>query len=247
MPKGRRTRLFNFLAAVCLGLSVVSLGWIVSIAINPYGRLNPFPPGRPSRQPTPIAAMTVTATATVMATVQHESTPAATPTDTTTMTVPPSPTLAVPMEPTQEANSTPLPTIEVSPSPTPTLTPRPSPTRSPFTYTAIITLQVHPVQVCDWMGIAGTVTDLQGRPALGAFVRVWGLGNLDQTVVVGANPIYGPSGWEVRLARAQLVGSWNVQLVASPEAKTTLSDVYTISMPGDCKRNLALVSLQQNH
>jgi hypothetical protein len=182
-----------------------------------------------------------------MPTAQYESTLTETPTDTTTATV--APTLTTFIEPTQEASSTPLPTIEASPSPTPTLTPRPSPTRSPFTYTAVITLQVHPVQVCDWMGIAGTVTDLQGRPALGAFVRVWGLGDFDQTVAVGANPIYGPSGWEVRLARAQLVGSWNVQLKLSPEAtrSAVLSDVYTIAMPGDCKRNLALVSFQQNH
>jgi hypothetical protein len=97
------------------------------------------------------------------------------------------------------------------------------------------------------MGIAGTATDLNGRHALGAFVHVWGLGNFDQTVAIGSNPVYGPSGWEVRLARAQIVGSWNVQLVTSPETKTPLSDGYTISMPGDCKRNLALVSFQQNH
>jgi hypothetical protein len=97
------------------------------------------------------------------------------------------------------------------------------------------------------MGIAGTVTDLQGRPALGAFVHVRGLGNVDQVVAAGANPVYGPSGWEVRLTRAQIVGSWNVQLVASPDEKFPLSDIYTVSMPGDCKRNLALVRFQQNH
>jgi hypothetical protein len=97
------------------------------------------------------------------------------------------------------------------------------------------------------MGLAGTVTDLEGKPALGAFVHVWGLGNVDQTVAAGANPSYGPSGWELGLARAQIVGNWQVQLVASPETKVPLSDAYTISMPGDCKRNLALIRFQQNH
>ena len=149
------------------------------------------------------------------------------------------------------ATDTPTPTVTVVPAPLPTVTlaptPVPSPTRSVFTYTAVITLQVHPVQVCDWMGVAGSVVDLQGKPALGAFVRVWGLGNVDQVVAVGANPVYGSSGWEVRLARSQIVGNWNVQLVASSDAKIPLSDVYTISMPGDCKRNLALVRFQQNH
>jgi hypothetical protein len=97
------------------------------------------------------------------------------------------------------------------------------------------------------MGVAGTVTDLQGKPVLGMFVHVWGLGNVEQVVAAGANPIYGPSGWEARLARGQIVGNWNVQLVKSPDAQTPLSDVYTISMPGDCKRNLALVRFEQNH
>jgi hypothetical protein len=97
------------------------------------------------------------------------------------------------------------------------------------------------------MGVAGTVMNLQGKPALDAFVHVWGLGNVDQIVAAGDSPNYGASGWEVRLARAQIVGAWSVQLVASPVNKIPLSDVYTISMPGDCKRNLARVNFQQNH
>lgn len=44
MPRGCRARLFNFLSVVFLGLSVVTLGWVVEIAANPYGRLNPLPP-----------------------------------------------------------------------------------------------------------------------------------------------------------------------------------------------------------
>jgi hypothetical protein len=78
-------------------------------------------------------------------------------------------------------------------------------------------------------------------------VHVWGLGNVDQIVAAGDSPNYGASGWEVRLARAQIVGAWSVQLIASPETRIPLSDVYAISMPGDCKKNLARVSFQQNH
>ena len=103
------------------------------------------------------------------------------------------------------------------------------------------------MQVCDWMGVGGTVTDLQGKAALSSYVHVWGLDNVDQVVAVGGSANYGPSGWELRLARAQLVGNWTVQLVASPDTKLPLSTAYTISMPGDCKRNLALVRFQQNH
>jgi len=97
------------------------------------------------------------------------------------------------------------------------------------------------------MGVAGTVTDLQGKLTPGTFVHVWGLGNVDQIVAAGDSSNYGASGWEVRLARAQIVGAWMVQLIASPASRIPLSDVYTISMPGDCKKNLARVSFQQNH
>jgi len=96
------------------------------------------------------------------------------------------------------------------------------------------------------MGVAGTVTDLEGRPVLGTFVHVWGLNNVDQIVAAGEHPSYGPSGWEVRMARAQIVGDWKVQLIASPDTRVPLSEVYTISMPGDCKKNLALIRFQKN-
>jgi hypothetical protein len=242
MPHGRQARLFNFLAVVFLGLSILSLGWEVNIAMSPYGRLNPFPP------PTPVAAVifpTVVpnaATATPMVEPTAASTPALTGTPTET-SAPPTSTATVTAEATIPLTATPT----LSPTLLPTVTPSPSPTRSAFTYTASITYQVHPVQVCDWMGVGGTVTDLQGKAALGSYVHVWGLDNVDQVVAVGGSANYGPSGWELRLARVQLVGNWTVQLVASPDTKLPLSTAYTISMPGDCKRNLALVRFQQNH
>jgi len=235
MPTGRRAKLFNVLAAVCLGLSAVSVGWVISVTLNPYGWFNPFPPMANALEPAgPLDLVT--------ATIAPSGTP--------TSALPPTPErspIATAIEKTLEASSTPLPTATLSPTPYSSATPKPTPTRSVFTYTAVITLQVHPVQLCDWMGVAGVVTDLQGKPVLGAFVRVQGTGNVDQVVAVGANPIYGASGWEVRLARAQIVGNWNVQLVSSPEAASPISDVYTVPMPGDCKKNLAFVRFEQNH
>jgi hypothetical protein len=237
--------LFNFLAVVFLGLSILSLGWEVNIAMSPYGRLNPFPP------PTPVAAVIFPTVVPNAATATPMVEPSAAPssptpvlTETPTETgAPPTSTATVTAEVAIPLTATPT----LSPTLLPTVTPSPSPTRSAFTYTASITYQVHPVQVCDWMGVGGTVTDLQGKAALGSYVHVWGLDNVDQVVAVGGSANYGPSGWELRLARAQLVGNWTVQLVASPDTKLPLSTAYTISMPGDCKRNLALVRFQQNH
>jgi hypothetical protein len=257
--------LFNFLAVVFLGLSVISIGWVVQVALNPYGRLNPFPPSKGDFQlPTSVAIVappTVTATPTL-----EPETPApfATATSSDASLPAPSPN---PFNGLSEATQTQIPFGEqatqtltshnpfgrptvapsASPTPLPSVTPTPSPTRSVFTYTASMTYQVHPVQLCDWMGVAGTVTDLQGRPSPGAFVHIWGLGGVDQIVAAGENPSYGPSGWEVRLARAQIVGYWTVQLVASPGTKVPLSESYTVSMAGDCRKNLALVQFQQNH
>lgn len=244
MPKGCGARLFNFLAVVFLGLSGLGVGWVVEIALNPYGRLNPFPPPPPVGEAavpggSPLALARATPAPPQVATAPQFVTAAS---DL------PSPTWTV----TPADLETPMPFITITPSPSATTraqtaTPRPSPTRSVFTYTAAIGYQVHPVQLCDWMGAAGTVVDLEGRHVTGAFVHIWGLGGVDELVAVGANPRYGASGWELRLGRAQIVGNWNVQLVALPDKQMTLSDIYTISMPGDCDRNLALVRFQQNH
>lgn len=242
MPKGCGARLFNFLSVVFLGLSGIGLGWVVEIAVNPYGWLNPFPPPTPLAEvavpgETPLSGLSPLANATLPSplavTVVNDQ-------PTRTWTVTPADT------------ETPIPLLSVTPSPssTPwlqTATPRPSPTRSVFTFTAGIGYQVHPVQLCDWMGVAGTVMDLEGQHVAGAFVHIWGLGGVDEVVAVGTNPRYGASGWELRLGRAQIVGNWTVQLVASPDKQMPLSETYTISMPGDCDRNLALVRFQQNH
>jgi hypothetical protein len=242
MPHGRQASLFNLLAVVFLGLSALSLGWVVDVALDPYGRLNPFPP--PALYPTSVSAATsATMTPSVEPTAtQSTPTPALTETPTET-SVPPTPAATATAEATAQLTATPT----FSPTLLPTVTPAPSPTRSALTYTASITYLVHPVEVCDWMGVGGTVTDLSGKAALGSYVHIWGLDNIDQVVAVGGNTNYGPSGWELRLARGQIVGNWSVQLVASPETKLPLSAAYTISMPGDCKRNLALVRFQQNH
>ena len=256
MRCGCQARVLNFLATVFLALSVMSLAWEVVIAVNPYGPLNPFPPtplagSRNIEQHTPVVLMPTANTGepTTPTTESGTNTPApsldATPTSTNTPA--PSPTLGGQGESRPPALQTLTPTVALTPTATASATPRPSPTRSVFTYTASIMYQVHPVQVCDWMGVAGTVTDLQGKPKLGAFVHVWGLGNIDQILAAGDSPNYSASGWEVRLARAQIIGAWSVQLIASPETRIPLSDVYTISMPGDCKKNLARVSFQQNH
>lgn len=242
MPKGCRARLFNFLAVVFLGLSGIGLGWVVEIALNPYGWLNPFPP------PTPVAEAAIPGETPLPGPSPLASATLPPPQAVTVVNDQPSPTWTVTSADTETL--VPVLTVTPSPSPTPwlqTATPRPSPTRSVFTFTAGIGYQVHPVQLCDWMGVAGTVVDLDGRHVTGAFVHIWGLGGVDELVAVGANPRYGASGWELRLGRAQIVGSWNVQLVASPDKQMPLSDIYTISMPGDCDRNLALVRFQQNH
>jgi len=257
MRSGCQARALNLLAVLFLALSAISLGWVVVIAVNPYGPLNPFPPGQAvgpkGLEPSTPVALISSATSTQeretptleASTDMPTPSPDATPTDTNTPA--PSETRGGQSESTPPAIQTSTPTVALTPTATASATPSPSPTRSVFTYTASLTYQIHPVQVCDWMGVAGIVTDLRNKPALGAFVHVWGLGGVDQVVAAGEDPNYGASGWEVRLARAQIVGAWNAQLIASPETKLPLSDVYTISMPGDCKKNLARVSFQQNH
>ncbi len=100
---------------------------------------------------------------------------------------------------------------------------------------------------CDWTGIAGTVTDLRGNAAKGYVIQVTGSDRVTHQVAAGANPDYGPGGWEIRLGGRQYTGAWQVQLYAASDLKNPVSEAYEFYMQGLCQRNLAFTRFQQNH
>jgi hypothetical protein len=95
---------------------------------------------------------------------------------------------------------------------------------------------------CGWLGIAGEVLDLNRNPVpLDSYrVHVWGSG-IDERVVVGGAPSYGPSGWEQFVFDSPVMRDYNVQL-ESPNG-TAVSQIYRVQTRPNCNENLCKSTL----
>lgn len=231
-------RLWDTAAIGMLVLTLITLAYTILVGLDPASPLNAFPP------PTTVMIMMIPSAT--------QGTPPA------SSTIPvepgshtPSPSVTPALAPTLSRKPTstrPLTTTNASPTrqiTTPTKTP--SPTRAPFTFTALVNYQVHPVLTCEWTGLAGTIVDLKGEAVRGYVVCVTGADGLSQQVAVSTSPDYGPGGWEVRLGGRGAKGTWQVQLYKAADLETPFSASYEIVLPGECQKNLAFVRFQQNH
>ncbi len=216
---------------------------LASVALLPT-----FPPtasatARPTETPTETPTGNIPATNTPL---PRMNTPTPVPINTLqpTLTLSPSATLP-PATPTK--TPTPTPTDTATPGPSPTVTT----TRSPFPFTKD---QASPQYLqnyannagCDWMGIAGIVLDLNGNPVPNGEYRVhvWDSG-IDERVVVGSAPAYGPSGYEQFLYNQPRFQEHNVQLETI--SGTAVSQVYRIQTRTSCNQNLIRFDFIQNH
>ena len=75
-------------------------------------------------------------------------------------------------------------------------------------------------------------------------VHVWGSG-IDERVVVGGAPGYGPSGWEQFVFDSPVMRDYNVQL-ESPNG-TAVSQIYRVQTRPNCNENLLQINFVQNH
>lgn len=179
------------------------------------------------------------------------SLPTVTPLPLTTLkpSVTPSP---LPIFPTKTPTPTATPTNTNTPTATPLgPTPTPSPTRSAFPFTKTdnspFYLQNHANNAgCGWLGLAGEVLDLARNPVtVGSYrVHVWG-GGIDERVIVGGAPNYGPSGWEQFVFDSPVMRDYNVQL-ESPNG-TAVSQIYRVQTRPNCTENLLQINFVQNH
>lgn len=231
---GQRDRVVNLLSLLTLGLTGVMLLCYIFIAINPYSRLNPFPPRAQQ-----IIVATETPAPTPSRTLPATWTPTATPT--VTPTPPPSftPTVTSTPEPTREP-PTPVP---------PTLTPSPTPrvTRSPYPFTYELRYET-PYYGCAWTGVAGTVMDIDGNHLMGYPIHVWG-GGIDVVIYSGDKQLYGDSGWEQFFNSAPMAvsGVFRVQIHAKTGNHAPISQEIALDYPGYCSSALAHIVFTKNH
>lgn len=237
---GQRDRIFNVLSLTMLALTGLTFLCYLSIAINPFLPLNPFPPERADaleaeEQPR------VTPTGAPVATWTPTSTP------TTTPTPPPSftPTITPTPEPTSPPATAipPTPTFTVTPAP---VTPRATRSPHPFSYEIVYET---PYYGCSWMGVAGTVEDLDGNPLVGYPIHIWG-GGIDTVVAAGSKQLYGDAGWEQFFTNqpSEVQGVFRVQIHAKDDPNhPPISEEIVLDFSGYCSQSLARIVFIKNH
>lgn len=114
--------------------------------------------------------------------------------------------------------------------------------------TAIDAVVLYPERGCNWLGVGGQVTDLQGRPVTGITVQLGGNlegKTIDQTSLTGLATKYGEAGYEFELAQlpAESKNSLWVRLI--DQSRLPLSPRVYFSTFADCSKNLIIVNFRQ--
>lgn len=211
-----RNRAYNLLTLLFTGGGCGLLAYFAALWQNPYSEINPFAPFTPP----PIV---ITATYTP----SHTFTPSITPTPSRTPT--PSPT-ATPTDPPTPTPSEPEAPVEAAPG-------------EGFSFAllqgrAIYLTNPEARGGCNWASIAGTVADVNNQALNGYQIRILGNG-VDETVISGSAPGYGPGGFELPLGRQAIDAQFAVQL-ANAEG-VPVSTVYTITTSSLCEWNIAVL------
>ena len=240
-PKARArsnpAMLWNVLTVVVLLMSLCLGGLFLSIFVNPYSFLNPFPP------PT-LIPMLVTPTSTWTPipleptwTLTPSVVPSITPTRRPTITPYPSDTLIA------SATSN----IKPTKTPTTTFTPKPA---YPFTanITAYDSTIIHPEAGCNWSGVGGQVYDLKNNPVVGLVVHLYGMygdAKEDMLTVSGTAPLYGQGAFEFTFGSLPLDTKNTLYIELLDQAGLPLSDKVYFSTYSDCKKNLLIIRFKQ--
>jgi hypothetical protein len=113
-------------------------------------------------------------------------------------------------------------------------------------FEAIVASQASPD--CTTIGIAGTVSDVNGEPLTGFPIHVWGEG-IEQVVLSGSAPVHGDSGWEVAIPNPQepLSDTWYVQLHVRSTFRSypAVSSIVQVELSADCENNFVLINFQE--
>ncbi len=243
-PPKPKFNLFDLLSVLLLIGLVVMLGVFALIFVNPYTPLNPFPPSSP---PLPQLVELPTATAT----------PIFPPTWTPTVTLAPTATL------TPQPPATAAPAVIPGASPTPeggSQGPVETPTATPVTsgspYALRGEVMAFPSSAfnsdlgCNWAGVGGQVTDLQGSPVIGLTVQLGGGLNGASTYMLGLTGTaiqYGRAGYEFKLADQPVASKQSLWIQLLDQAGLALSDRIYFDTYNDCQKNLILINFKQVH
>jgi hypothetical protein len=228
--------ILNVLTGLILLVTIAIISLQITIFLNPTVIFNPFPP---YKLPEALVIQYPT-----QGTMQEVFVPTSTPEP----ILQPTETIAPTITPTE---------IFIDGTPVAEETPL-DPTETPFSGYFAFALQndinaiesslIRPNYGCDWVGVAGQVFDLQGRPVVG--VRVWLRGTYDNnrinlySLTMESSP-YGPSGFEFRLGDKPLNTNGQLSIQLLDQAGIPISERIYFDTFEDCQKNLILINFKQ--
>lgn len=107
---------------------------------------------------------------------------------------------------------------------------------------------LYPDRGCQWLGVGGQVTDMQGRPVTGITVQLGGAlvkQALDQTSLTGLATKYGEAGYEFELAKEPTASKDTAWIRLIDQARLPLSARVYFETYNECTRNLTIVNFRQ--
>jgi hypothetical protein len=220
------------LLSICCVVSAVTI-----IFINPNSSLNPFPP--PTANP---ALFTPTPTVTLRFTLIPSWTSTAT-------------EMPATATPTIYPTNTPIPITNTEEVPSATLEATIQPAGS-FAFelqegspAAIAGDEFHQDADCDWSGVAGQATSLNGEAVRGLFVELGGsmpgLETVEKVAMTGLAPQYGLGGFEFTLADKPFASADTLWIQLLDQQNLPLSDRIYFDTYDDCEKNLIIVYFSQ--
>jgi hypothetical protein len=114
---------------------------------------------------------------------------------------------------------------------------------------AIAAAEFHQVAGCDWSGVAGQATSMNGEAVRGLFVQLGGsmpgVESVDKLVMTGLAPQYGQGGFEITLADKLIASSGTLWVQLLDAQNLPLSEKIYFNTYDDCQKNLVIIYFSQ--
>ncbi|MCA9909160.1 MAG: hypothetical protein KC519_10970, partial [Anaerolineae bacterium] len=219
----------DLVALVFILGAIAAGGYFIYIWNNPYSPLNPLSPPVPppvvvSETPLPTATATATLTRTPRPTASF--TPLAAGFEALTSTVDP--------------QATPDLTLTLLAG-TPSATPPPPPFA--LIRSGIVRMSNVNTEGCDFLAIAGSVVDFDGKPLNGYVIWITGE-DIDNRLVSGSDNTYGAGGFLLPVGTEPEIRPFAAMLLA-PDGLTPLSEPYTFLTSDICEFNITVLRFIQ--